>query len=272
MIYLKAVLFAIVEGITEFLPISSTGHLILLEEFLPLTDDADFRMQFTVIIQLPAIASVLVYFWKDLSPFGASAERRKEIHKLWLHVLVGVLPALVLGFFFHDFMKAHFFSPLPIALALSLGGVVFIALSHFKHSASVETVMDITMRMALMIGLFQCLAMMPGTSRSGATIVGAMLLGASRPAAAEFSFFLAIPTMIAATAYTLMKSGLAFTGEQWLVLFVGSIVSFAVAYAVIAALMQYIRHQSFAVFGYYRIALASFVVIAWQLGWMSVGE
>ncbi|MDK1021817.1 MAG: undecaprenyl-diphosphate phosphatase [Candidatus Hydrogenedentes bacterium] len=266
MIYLKAVLLAFVEGVTEFLPISSTGHLILIDEFLVLSDDVGFRNEFTVIVQLPAIASVLVYFWKDLWPFGSSDERRHELCQLWAKILVAVLPALVIGFFAHDYIVAHLFSPLPVALALFLGGVILIFVERIKHRVTMNLVTDITFRMALVIGLIQCFAMIPGTSRSAVTIIGAILLGASRPAAAEFSFFLAIPTMIAATAYSLAKSGLDFTTEQWLVLAVASLVSFGVAYGAIAAFMRYIRHRSFAVFGYYRIVLALLVIMAWRFG------
>ncbi len=272
MIYLNAVLLAIVEGITEFLPVSSTAHLILLEKFLPLSDDADFRRTFNVIIQLSAILSVLVYFWKDLWPFGSTGERRQEVYTLWTKILVAVVPVLVIGFLVHDYLEARLFAPLPIAVALFVGGVVLIVVERFKHRTTIESVAEITFRMALIIGFIQCLAMIPGTSRSAATIVAAMFLGASRPAAAEFSFFLAIPTMVAATAYSLMKSGLDFTTEQWSVLALASIVSFAVAYGVIAALMRYIRHHSFAVFGYYRIVLASVVLIAWQMGWILSGD
>lgn len=272
MVYLKAVLLAIVEGITEFLPISSTGHLILLEDFLQLSEDNGFSNQFTVIIQLPAIFSVVVYFWKDLSPIGTSPERRQDLYRLWLNTLVAVIPAIVMGFFAHDYLEAHLFSPLPVALALFLGGVVLVVVERIEHKVSIETVTDISIRMALAIGMFQCVAMIPGVSRSAATIIGAMLLGASRPAAAEFSFFLAIPTMLAATGYTLLKSGFNFTVEQTLVLIVGSAVAFVVAYAVIAGFMHYIRNRSFAIFGYYRIALALLVIAAWQLGWMALGE
>ncbi len=271
MIYLKAVLLAIVEGVTEFLPISSTGHLILIEEFLLLSDDADFRNSFTVIIQLPAILSVLVYFWKDLWPFASSGERRQELYALWAKILLAVVPALIAGFLVHDYLEARLFSPLPVALALLVGGVILIVVERFKHRVSVDSVVDITFRMALIIGILQCLALIPGTSRSAATIIGAILLGASRPAAAEFSFFLAIPTMVAATAYSLAKSGLDFSAEQWSVLALGSIVSFMVAYGVIAAFMHYIRNHSFAVFGYYRIALALIVIASWRLGWILSG-
>ena len=268
MIYLKAIVLAIVEGVTEFLPVSSTGHLILVEEFLNLSGDGDFWNTFTITIQFPAIVSVLVYFWKDLWPYGATGERREQILALWAKVCLALMPAVVLGLFFGDYLEERFYSPVPVAVALLIGGIVLIAVERMARDVSIEDVADITFKIALAIGLFQCIAMIPGTSRSAATIIGAMLLGASRPVAAEFSFFLAIPTMFAATVYSIAKSGLAFKGEQWAVLGIGWVVSFIVAYAVIAALMQYIRQRSFAAFGYYRIALALAVLAAWKVGWI----
>lgn len=272
MIYLKAVLLAIVEGITEFLPISSTGHLILVEAFVELSEDASFNTAFMVIIQLPAIFAVVVYFWKDLWPYGSTGQRRRELYGLWSKIFVAVLPALVLGALFDEFMEEHLFAPLPVAVALFVGGVVILLVERLRHNARVETVLDISFRVAFAIGLFQCLAMFPGTSRSAATIIGAMVLGASRPAAAEFSFFLAIPTMLAAAAYSMLKSGLAFSGEQWIVLAVGSVVSFVVAYGAIRWFMAYVRQRSFNIFGYYRIGLAVLVYIALQAGWISAGN
>ena len=272
MIYLKAVILAVVEGITEFLPISSTGHLILVEEVLSLSDDPEFSSAFNIIIQLPAILSVVVYFWKDLWPYGASDGHRRELHLLWAKILLAVTPALVIGFLVGDFLDEHLFAPLPVAIALLAGGVFLIAIERLRHRVSFESVRDITFQAALLIGFIQCLAMFPGTSRSAATIIGAMLLGASRPAAVEFSFFLAIPTMMAATAYLLVQSGFTFTGQQWAVLAVGSVASFVVAYAVIAGFMHYVRTRSFALFGYYRIGLALLVFAAWQLGWITAGN
>ena len=174
MIYLKAVILAIVEGVTEFLPISSTGHLILVEELLGLSEDADFWNTFTITIQFPAIISVLVYFWKDLWPYGATGERRQRMFELWAKVFVALVPAVVLGFFFADHLEALFFAPVPVAITLFLGGIVLIAVERIIRNATIEDVADITFKIALAIGFFQCLAMIPGTSRSGATIIGAM--------------------------------------------------------------------------------------------------
>lgn len=260
MIHLKAVLLAIVEGITEFLPVSSTGHLILVDEWVSLSPDRDFSNAFMVMIQLPAILSVVVFFWKDLWP--SSRDRAVVSAKLvlWAKIALACVPAAVLGLLFDDVIEAHLLRPLPVAGALVVGGVILIFVDHGKRTHRFETIADITFPLAVFIGMFQCLAMIPGTSRSAATIIGAMVLGASRVAAAEFSFFLAIPTMLGATLLTTAKHGLAFTPQQWGVIAVGSAVSFAVAYGVIAGLMSYIRKHDFRVFGYYRIALGLLVI------------
>ncbi len=265
---LKAVLLAIVEGATEFLPVSSTGHMIIVDAFVRLTEDKAFNDAFMVIIQLPAILAVVVYFWADLWPFSRTGAARRDLFSLWLKMIVAVIPALILGKLFDDFMEAHLFAPVPVAIALVVGGIVLIVLERVQRTAAYKNVNDIPLRTAFFIGLIQCLAMIPGTSRSAASIIGAMSLGASRQAAAEFSFFLAIPTMIAATGYKMFTQGLSFTGEQWTLLAVGSIVSFVVAYAVIAAFMGYVKKRSFEAFGYYRIALGAFVLLAAWLGWI----
>lgn len=267
-VYLKAVLLAIVEGATEFLPVSSTGHLIIVDAFVRLTEDTAFNDAFMVIIQLPAILAVVVYFWADLWPFARTGAERRGLFSLWVKIVAAVIPALVLGALFDDFLEAHLFAPVPVAIALIVGGIVLIVLERANRTVVYDSTHAIPVRTALLIGLIQCLAMIPGTSRSAASIIGAMALGTSRRAAAEFSFFLAIPTMFAATGYKMMKQGLSFTGEQWALLAVGSIVSFIVAYAVIAAFMGFIQKRSFEVFGYYRIALGALVLVAAWLGWI----
>ncbi len=266
--YFKAILLAIVEGATEFLPVSSTGHLILVESFIKLSEDESFNNAFLVIIQLPAILAVLIYFWADLWPFMHTGEARRDRFTLWAKVFVAVLPAIVLGSLINDFLETHLFAPVPVAIALFVGGAILIVVERRTHRIHYETVADLPVRTAFYIGLFQCLAMIPGTSRSAATIIGAMLVGASRPAAAEFSFFLAVPTLFAATAYSLLRHGLEFTGEEWRLLIVGSVVSLIVAYAAIAGFMNYIRRRSFAVFGVYRMVLAGIVLAAAMLGWI----
>jgi len=261
---LKAILISIVEGITEFLPISSTGHMILVDEFLKLSSNKTFTTAFEVIIQLGAIISVVVFFWKDLWPFAGTPERQKATWTLWMKVLVAVLPAMILGLIFGDAIKAHLFNPIVVSMTLIFYGVVLIFLERFnakKTSFKIDKVSAIPFGLAIAIGCFQCLAMIPGTSRSAATIIGAMLLGLSRGAAAEFSFFLAIPTMAGATLLTILKNGMAFSSFEWLVIAIGFIVAFIVAYAVIKFFMGFIRKHDFSVFGYYRIILGIIVLI-----------
>lgn len=261
MTYFKAVILAVVEGVTEFLPISSTGHLILVEELLTFTDDHAFNVAFMVIIQLPAILSVVVYFWNDLWPFQQTADERRKKFVLWSKIVLAVLPAVFFGVMLNDVIEGYLAFPVPVALALFIGGVVLILAERRSEQGPITDVQDISYPAALFIGLFQCLAMVPGTSRSAATIIGAMLLGARRPIAAEFSFFLAIPTMLGAAVYKTLDYGLAFTAEQWGLLAVGSAVSFLIAYASIAFLMRFIQNHRFTVFGVYRMILACIVLL-----------
>lgn len=262
--FIKAVIVGIVEGITEFLPISSTGHMILVDEFLKLSSDKTFTTAFQVIIQLGAIFSVVIYFWKDLWPFSGTPENRNRTWLLWCKVAAAVVPAVVLGLLFDDVIEEHLFNSHVVALSLVIYGIVLILLERVnaqKISFKIESVSAIPFKIAIAIGVFQCLAMIPGTSRSAATIIGAMLLGLSRGAAAEFSFFLAIPTMMGAAALTIVKNGFTFDLQQWLVIAVGFITSFFVAYAVIKFFMNFIRRHDFSVFGYYRIILGVVVLI-----------
>lgn len=279
--YVNAFILAVVEGITEFLPISSTGHMILVNQFLAVSNDPEFVNAFLVIIQLPAMLSVLVYFWSDLWPFtrrdsvphsvpiAGAVRLRADIVKLWLCVAIALVPVfvlmagskLVLGESLDDILEAHLFAPVPVAVALAVGGILLLLVERLGIQTRLAHVRQIGLLHALGIGAFQCLAMIPGTSRSAATIIGGMFLGASRPAAAEFSFFLAIPTMFAACSYKLLKSGLGFTPEQWTLLAIGSVVAFVVAYGVIAFLMDYVRKHDFSIFGWYRIALAALVLL-----------
>ena len=260
---LKALLIGIVEGITEFLPISSTGHMILVDEFIQLSTDKVFTAAFEVIIQLGAIISVIVFFWKDLWPFAGTTEHKSQTWQLWFKVLVGVIPAVVLGLLFDDAIEKNLFNSKVVAISLVFYGVVLILLERRnakKTNFRINSVTSITFGLAIAIGCFQCLAMVPGTSRSAATIIGAMLLGLSRGAAAEFSFFLAIPTMAGATALKLFKNGFSFDAQQWLTLTVGFVTAFIVAYIVIKFLMDFIRRHDFSVFGYYRIVLGIVVL------------
>ncbi|MFP6583664.1 MAG: undecaprenyl-diphosphate phosphatase [Candidatus Hydrogenedentota bacterium] len=264
MIYLKAILLAIVEGVTEFLPVSSTGHLILVEGFIQLSDDAEFNRAFMILIQFPAILSVVVYFWQDIWPFSGSSDQRAERLRLWKVIAIAVVPILIVGALLNDAIDKIFFAPIPVTVALLAGGIVLIVMERVLKRGEIDSLVAVSKSKALGIGLFQCMALFPGTSRSGATIFGAMVLGIDRKTAAAFSFILAIPTMAAATAYQLLNSGFGFTGEQWGVLVVGSLVSFGVSYVSISLLMNYVQHHSFAAFGWYRVVLgiAMFIMIA----------
>jgi len=259
---IKAIVLAIVEGATEFLPVSSTGHLILVENWIKLSDDADFNAAFMVMIQLPAILSVVVYFRHTIFPGPKNEYSNEEVKQLWLRVMVAVVPALGLGYLFGDLIQEKLFAPFPVACALFVGGIALIVLEKAMKEPKFNTSVELPFKTVFLIGLFQCLAMVPGTSRSAATIIGAMLLGTSRPLAARFSFILAIPTMCAATGYTILTSGATIHSEQWGLLAIGSVVSFLVAYGSVAGLMKFIQNHTFTAFGVYRIVLAVVVLIA----------
>jgi undecaprenyl-diphosphatase len=269
---LKAILFGIVEGITEWLPVSSTGHLILLDEFVKLKVSAEFFEMFQVVIQLGAIFAVLVLFFHKLNPFSVKkgATEKKQTWDLWLKVVVAVLPSAVLGLLLDDWMDEHLYNFVVVAIALIVYGVAFMLVErqNKRRKSGIGNVHQIDYRTALLIGAFQCLSLIPGTSRSGSTILGGILLGVSRPAAAEFSFFLAIPTMLGASALKIVKYGYeCLKGEalppnitELVVLIVGCVVSFIVSMAVIRALMEYVRKRSFSAFGIYRIILGVVVI------------
>ena len=265
---LKAVLFGIVEGVTEWLPISSTGHLILLNEFVTLDVSAAFYEMFEVVIQLGAILAVIVLFFHKLNPFSPrkSAEKKRATWSLWGKVIVSIIPSGVIGVLLDDWMNAHLYNYVVVAIALVVYGVAFIVVER-RHRGVVPAVRQvdaIDYRTALLIGCFQCLSLIPGTSRSGSTILGGITLGVGRAAAAEFSFFMAIPTMLGASALKLLKfvlSGVGATGTELAVLAVGCVVSFVVSLAVIRALMAYVRKHSFSAFGVYRIALGALVLV-----------
>ena len=268
---LKAVLFGIVEGITEWLPVSSTGHMILLDEFIKLRVSPEFYEMFQVVIQLGAIAAVLVLFFHKLNPFSEKKNFKQKHNTwvLWIKVVVAVAPSAVLGLVLDDWMDAHLYNYMVVSVMLILYGVAFLFVERIneKRSVKIDSVNKIDYRTALYIGAFQCLSLIPGTSRSGATILGAILLGVSRSAGAEFSFFLAIPTMLGASALKVLKfllEGVRASGIELLILLVGTVVSFLVSVLVIKGLMDYVRKRNFAAFGYYRIVLG-FVVIGFFL-------
>ena len=268
---LKAILFGIVEGITEWLPISSTGHMILLEELVELDVTEAFYEMFQVVVQLGAIAAVLLLFFHKLNPFSPKKDKiqKKNTWDLWFKVVVAVLPSAVLGFLLDDWMDEHLYNYVVVAITLIIYGVAFILIEkqNKKLSPRVTDVHAIDYRTALLIGAFQCLSLIPGTSRSGSTILGAILLSVSRPAAAEFSFFLAIPTMVGASGLKtldyldyLKETNTTPKSTEIAVLITGLVVSLIVSLLVIKALMEFVRKRSFAPFGVYRIALGILVI------------
>ena len=265
---LKAILFGIVEGITEWLPVSSTGHIILLDEFIYLAGSEEFKSMFDVVIQLGAIIAVIVLFFSKLNPFDARKNEKQKTMTwgLWFKVCVAILPSGIVGVLFDDWMDAHLHNGIVVALMLIAYGIAFIFVERRNEGLTpkINSVWAIDLRTAILIGCFQCLSLIPGTSRSGSTILGAILLGVGRGAGAEFSFFMAIPTMVGASAIKLLKfllSGVGATGTEIMVLLVGCVVSFIVSLLVIKALMEYVRKHSFASFGYYRIGLGAVVLI-----------
>lgn len=271
---LKAVLFGIVEGVTEWLPISSTGHLILLNEFITLNVSDEFRSMFDVVIQLGAILAVIVLFFHKLNPFSPtkSEGEKKQTWQLWFKVIAAIIPSGIVGVLFDDWMEAHFHNATVVSIALIVYGVAFILVERRNArrvgGKTVEDVYAIDYKTALLIGCFQCLSLIPGTSRSGSTILGAILIGVGRSAGAEFSFFMAIPTMLGASAIKGLKfllSGVAATGTEIGVLIVGCVVSFLVSLLVIRGLMEYVRRHSFSAFGVYRIILGVVVLVYFAL-------
>ena len=287
--WLKVLLLGIVEGITEWLPISSTGHLILVDEFVKLNQSDAFMEMFNVVIQLGAILAVVVLYWEKLWPFHLKKNARKKswfakpadggfakglqtfcdnycfMDKivLWLKIVFACIPAMVVGIPFDDWMEEHFHNAAVVALALIVYGVIFIVIENYnkKRTPKITTLKELTFKDAFLIGLFQVLSLIPGTSRSGSTIIGGILIGASREIAAEFTFFLAIPVMFGASFIKLLKFGLAFTGTELAVLIVGMVVAFVVSVFAIKFLMGYIKKHDFKVFGWYRIILGIIVLL-----------
>ncbi len=263
---LKAILYGIVEGITEWLPISSTGHMILLDQFVKLDVSPEFWEMFLVVIQLGAILAVVVLYWDKLFPFhiGKKNWLDKGIFSMWFKILVASIPAGVVGILWDDELNALFYNHITVAVMLILFGILFLVVEKYngKRKSRINDIADITYTTALLIGFFQLIAaVFPGTSRSGATIVGALLIGVCRTTAAEFTFFLAIPAMFGGSAIKLLKFGFSFTGEELLILFVGMVVAFVVSMLAIKFLMGYIKKHDFKVFGWYRIVLGVLVLL-----------
>lgn len=265
---LKSILYGIVEGITEWLPISSTGHMILLEEIMPMNVSKSFWSMFLVVIQLGAILAVVVLYWNKIFPFKKNKEGKytsvKSIWILWSKILVATIPAAIIGLALDDWIDAHLYNGFVVAIMLILVGVAFIYIENRNKDMrpSVNSLSALSYKDALIIGLFQVVAaVLPGTSRSGATIVGGLMIGVSRAVAAEFTFFLAIPVMFGASLLKLVKFGLAFSVLEFFILVIGMVVAFFVSIFVIRFLMSYIKKHDFKVFGWYRIVLGAFVLI-----------
>ena len=261
---LKAILFGLVEGITEWLPISSTGHMILLDEFVKMNVSAEFWKLFLVVIQLGAIMAVVLIYFRKIFPFNFNKAKgpfiKKDIFVLWFKILVACIPAAVVGILFDDFLDKYLYNSYVVATMLIIFGVGFIYIESKKHETRVGTLKELTYKDAMIIGLFQLIAaIFPGTSRSGATILGALMIGISRKVAAEFTFFLAIPVMFGASLLKIIKIGFAFTMIEYWILFVGMLVAFVVSVLVIKFLMSYIKKHDFKIFGYYRIILGILV-------------
>lgn len=274
--FLKAVLFGIVEGITEWLPISSTGHMILLDEFVKLDVSPEFWEMFLVVIQLGAILAVVLLFWNQIWPFGKKSNQspvkstgilsycKKDIWVLWFKILVACLPAAVVGLLFDEFFESLFYNGVCVSIALIVFGIGFILIENRNKNAKtkINSLSEITYQTALIIGLFQLIAaIFPGTSRSGATILGALLIGVSRTVAAEFTFFLAIPVMLGASLLKVLKFGFSFSGNELMILITGLVTAFVVSVVVIKFLMGYIKKHDFKVFGWYRIVLGAIVLL-----------
>ena len=290
---LKIIVIGIVEGITEWLPVSSTGHLLLLDAIMPLNSSENFKEMFFVVIQLGAILAVIGTFWKKICPIGFSNKEemkinstkqkydknkekiigknkffiKKEVFSLWFKIVIACLPSAV-GIFLDDFLEENFGTPVVIALMLIIYGILFIIIENWnkKRTPKINSLEDIGYKTAFIIGIFQVLAMIPGTSRSGATIIGALLIGVSRLAAAEFTFFLAVPTMLAASTLKILKFGLAFSTVEIFTLIIGMITAFIVSIIAIKFLMKYIKNKDFKIFGWYRIVLGIIVIIFASIG------
>jgi undecaprenyl-diphosphatase len=263
---LKTILMGIIEGVTEFLPISSTGHMILAEEWIGLSEDPSFTASFTVFIQSGAILAVIFFFRHELWPLSGTVTARRSKWILWVKMAIAFLPAAITGLLFHTWIEKHLFNPVTVAAALIFYGVLLIFFEH-RHKTGPNSPLchphEVTFGVAFRIGLFQCLALIPGTSRSTATILGAMMLGLNRPLAAEFSFLLSIPTIAAAAGFQLIQKNITFSSTEWTVLGVGFFTSFCTASGVICWLMKFLRKHSFMAFGWYRIILG-LAVLLWR--------
>lgn len=271
---IKSIILGIIEGITEWLPISSTGHLIIADEFIKLSANADFKEMFNVVIQLGAILAVVVIYFKQMWPFTSKKELgysyiskgngyfKKDVMDMWFKVIIAILPAAIIGIPFDDFFEEHFHNYIVVAAALIIYGILFIIIEKKNKSKSfkVNSIAEIDYKTAFAIGMFQALSLIPGTSRSGSTILGAILIGVSRVAAAEFSFYMAVPVMFGASFIKLLKFGFNFEGNELIILAIGMLSAFAVSVIAIKFLINYIKKRDFQAFGYYRIILGIIII------------
>lgn len=268
---LKVVFLGIVEGVTEWLPISSTGHMLLVDEFISLNVSDDFKEMFFVVIQLGAILAVVTIFWNKMWPFQLKDKTqpvmKKDTWSMWFKTVVACIPGAIVTILFDDYIEAHLHTAVVIAIALIFYGIAFIVIENWNKTRTpkVETLNDITYKTAFLIGMFQVLSIIPGTSRSGATIIGALLIGVSRVAAAEFTFFLAVPVMFGLSALKMIKFGLSFTSAEFAILIIGCVVAYLVSIVVIKFLMSYIKKHDFKIFGWYRIVLGVIVLAYFAL-------
>ena len=268
---IKVIFLGIVEGITEWLPISSTGHMLLVDEFIQMNITQEFKDMFLVVIQLGAILAVVILFWEKMWPFQRKTATQPSVRwdtiQMWLKVVVACIPGAVVTILFDDYIEAHLHTPVVIAAALIVYGIAFILIENWnkKRTPKVNTLGEITYRTAFLIGLFQVLSIIPGTSRSGSTIIGALLIGVSRVAAAEFTFFLAVPVMFGLSFVKLLQFGFTFTSAEIWTLVVGCLVAFLVSVVVIKFLMGYVKKHDFKVFGWYRIVLGAVVLLYFTL-------
>ena len=266
---IKVLILSLVEGLTEFIPVSSTGHMIIAEHFLKLSENAGFVSAFQIIIQLGAILSVVVYFWDRIWPFSRkiSKNRRREIIEMWIKIVIAVLPAVVLGLLLDDIIEEYFFNPITVSIMLIFYGIILILIESGKRkNDKIKNISELPLLTAFGIGIFQCLAMVPGTSRSASTIIGGVLLGLNRVLATEFSFFLAISTMVGASLLKIVKMMDSLSLYEWFLIGLGFALSFIIAYLVIKIFMDYIKKHDFKIFGYYRIVLGIITLILFFTG------
>jgi len=260
---IKVIILGIIEGITEWLPISSTGHMILVNEFLKLNVTPEFMEMFLVVIQLGAILAVIFMFFKKLNPFKKDIQERNDTINLWIKVIIGCIPAGIIGLLFDDKIDELFYNATTVSITLIIYGILFIIVENYRKNkkSTTNTLLNITPKLALYIGLFQLLSLIPGTSRSGATILGGLLLGLDRSIAAEYTFFLAIPVMFGASLLKILKFGFVFTSYEILILLVGMLTAFIISIITIKYLLKYIKKNDFKIFGIYRIILGIIVIL-----------